>query len=88
MLPLLMGQNLTKGCLPLTDSILQTNYSHNFTAVSPGLFSVCNATNSEHATIKADPHQDWVSLNFISTASIQEFVGKLITVLDNVTEIN
>jgi hypothetical protein len=74
-----MGQNLTdKGCIALTNPLAQTTYPHNFAAVPPGLFSGCNATNSEHAIIKADPHQGWVSLNMISTASIQELVGRSI----------
>jgi hypothetical protein len=78
-LPVLEGQNLTdKGCIPLTDLIAQTNYPHNFNAVPPGLFSGCNATNSELPTIRVDPQRGWVSLNLISTASIQEVVGKLI----------
>jgi hypothetical protein len=76
-LPLLLGQNLTdKGCLPLLDPIVQTSYPHNFSAVPPNLFSGCVATNPGNATIKADPHQGWVSLNFISTASLQEMVGE------------
>jgi len=76
-LPLLLGQNLTyKGCLPLLDPIVQTSYPHNFSAVPPNLFSGCVATNPGNATIKVDPHQGWVSLNFISTASLQEMVGE------------
>ncbi|KUJ08107.1 laccase TilA [Mollisia scopiformis] len=73
--PLLMGQNLTdKGCLPLTNNLAQTSYPHNLSAVPPGVFSGCNATTSAGATIEVDPHNGWVSLNFISTASIQEMV--------------
>jgi hypothetical protein len=76
-LPLLEGQNLTdKGCIPLTDTIAQTNSPHNFNAVPPGLFSGCNATKSELATIRVEAKNCWVSLNFISTASVQEMVGE------------
>lgn len=77
-LPLLLGANLTdKGCLPLTNPLAQTSYPHNFSAVPASLFEGCHATDPGNATIKADPHQGWVSLNFISTASLQEMVGTL-----------
>jgi hypothetical protein len=76
-LPLLEGQNLTdKGCIPLTDTIAQTTNPHNFNAVPPGLFSGCNATNSELSTIRVEANNGWASLNFISTASVQELVGE------------
>jgi hypothetical protein len=78
LLPLLFGATLTdKGCLPLENPIAQTSYPHDLSAVPPGMFSGCNATNSEPSTIKAGPHQGWVSLNFISAASLQEMVGRL-----------
>ncbi len=78
-LPFLLGQNLTdKGCIPLTDPIAQTSFPHNFSAVPAGLFEGCHTTDPGNATILADPHQGWVSLNFISTASLQEMVGMLI----------
>ena len=76
-LPILMGQNLTdKGCIALSNTIAQTTQSKNLTAVPPGMFEGCSATNSENATITADPAKGWMSLNFISTASIQGMVGK------------
>ncbi len=76
-LPILMGQNLTdKGCLAIDNVLAQTNGSHDPSAVPPGLFTGCSATTSELATIKVDPKKSWVSLNFISTASLQEMVGK------------
>jgi hypothetical protein len=79
LLPLLFGANLTdKGCLPVNNPLAQASFPHNFNAVPPGLFSGCNATNPNPSTIKADPHQGWVSLNFISTASLQEMVGELL----------
>lgn len=67
-----------KGCIPLTDTIAQTNSPHDFNAVPPGLFSGCNATKSELATIRVEAKRGWASLNFISTASVQEMVGELI----------
>ncbi|KAE9376113.1 multicopper oxidase [Stipitochalara longipes BDJ] len=74
-LPLLLGQNLTdKGCIALQNPLAQTSFPHNFSAVPAGLFSGCHATDPGNATITADPHQGWVSLNFISTASLQEMV--------------
>ena len=77
LLPLLSGMNLTdKGCLPPMDLIVQTTAPHNFDLLPPGVFSGCNATNSPLATIKADPKNGWISLNLISTASLQEMVGK------------
>ncbi len=77
-LPVLLGANLTdKGCLPLMNPLAQTSFPHNFGAVPASLFSGCHATDPGNATILADPHQGWVSLNFISTASIQEMVGML-----------
>lgn len=74
--PILQGQNLTdKGCLALTNTLAQTTQAHNFSAVPRGLFSGCRATNtSGAATISVQPHAGWASLNFISTASLQEMV--------------
>lgn len=73
--PVLQGQNLTdKGCLPLTNTFAQTLFPHDLSAVPPGVFSGCNATNSAGSTIEVDPHNGWVSLNFISTATAQEMV--------------
>jgi hypothetical protein len=73
--PLLAGGNLTdKGCLPVTDHFAQTTDPHNFSAVPPTLFGGCKATNSENATITVDPYAQWVSLNIISTAALQEMV--------------
>lgn len=78
-LPLLEGMNLTdKGCVPLKDPIVQTNYPHNFGLVPNGVFSGCNITNSTLTTITADSKKGWVSLNIISAASLQEMVGKYI----------
>jgi hypothetical protein len=74
-LPLLQGANLTdKGCLPLENLIVQTTYPHDFNKVPFELFSGCKATNSPNATIEVDPSSGWVSLNFISTASLQEMM--------------
>lgn len=76
-LPLLMGENLTdKGCLPLSNVLAQTTYPHDLTKVPPGMFEGCNATKANQAVVKVDPHQGWASLNFISTASVQELVGE------------
>jgi hypothetical protein len=76
--PLLRGANLTdKGCIPLTNIIAQTSLPHDFSAVPSTLFEGCNATNPGNATINADPNNGWVSLNFISTAALQEMVGTL-----------
>ena len=74
-LPLLAGQNITdKGCLPLTDLIPQTSYPHNFSAVPFGLFEGCNATEPDPYVLSVDVEKGWVSLNLISTASVQEMI--------------
>jgi hypothetical protein len=76
-LPLLQGQNLTdKGCIPLTNTLAQTSYPHDFGAVPFGLFEGCNASDPNPYVFKVDPSKGWVSLNLISTASIQEMVGE------------
>lgn len=86
MLPLLSGTNLTdKGCLSLNDPVAQTNYPHHFDLVPPGLFEGCNATNSPPGVITVEPWKGWASLNFISTASVQELVGKFHAVVPNNT---
>ncbi|KAE8452253.1 hypothetical protein EG329_000953 [Mollisiaceae sp. DMI_Dod_QoI] len=73
--PLLMGGNLTdKGCLAPTNPLAQTSFPHNLSVIPPGLFYGCNATSTPGAIIEVDPHQGWVSMNFISTASLQEMV--------------
>lgn len=74
-LPLLAGQNLTdKGCLALTNTAAQTSYPHNFGDVPFGLFEGCNATNPNPYIFNVDASHGWVSLNMISTASLQEMV--------------
>jgi hypothetical protein len=74
-LPLLVGQNLTdKGCLAVTNPLAQTSFPHDFGAVPYGLFEGCNATDPNPYVFNVDPWQGWVSLNLISTASIQEMV--------------
>lgn len=77
LLPVLGGQNLTdKGCLSVYNPIAQTSYPHNFDLVPPGLFSGCNATKTPPEIITVNANDGWASLNFISTASLQEMVGK------------
>ncbi len=77
-LPILQGQNLTdKGCIPLSNTLAQSTQPKNLDAVLPGMFEGCNATNAANSTIKVNPAKGWVSLNFISTASLQEMVGEL-----------
>lgn len=76
-LPILMGANLTdKGCIPAENVLAQTTQSHNFSAVPVGLFSGCKATTLEPAMVEVRARDKWASLNFISTASLQELVGK------------
>jgi len=76
-LPLLAGQNLTdKGCLDPMNLAAQTTYPHDFSLIPPGLFSGCNATSTPPSVIDVNPQQGWVSLNMISTASLQEMVGE------------
>ncbi|KAH6719548.1 laccase TilA [Leptodontidium sp. MPI-SDFR-AT-0119] len=71
-LPLLQGQNLTdKGCVALSNTISQTTRPKNLDRVPPGMWEGCNATTSELTVIEADPQKGWISLNFISTASMQ-----------------
>lgn len=77
MLPILAGQNLTdKGCIALTNLAAQTNYTHDFGAVPFGVFEGCNATDPNPYVFNVDPSKGWVSLNLISTASLQEMVGE------------
>ena len=77
LLPLLAGQNLTdKGCIALTNVAAQTSYPHDFGAVPFGLFEGCNASDPNPYVFKVDASQGWVSLNLISTASLQEMVGE------------
>jgi FtsP/CotA-like multicopper oxidase with cupredoxin domain len=74
-LPLLLGMNLSdKGCLPLMNPIVQTSYPHNFGAVPFGMFEGCNATDPNPYVFNVDANGGWVSLNMISTASIQEMI--------------
>lgn len=77
LLPVLGGQNLTdKGCIPVTDLIAQTTFPHDFNEVPFGLFEGCNASDPNPYMFNVDPREGWVSLNLISTASLQEMTGK------------
>lgn len=74
-LPLLQGQNLTdKGCIAMTNQAAQTSYPHDFGAVPPDLFEGCKASQPNPYSFNVYPNRGWVSLNLISTASIQEMV--------------
>lgn len=74
-LPLLAGLNLTdKGCLSVYDPIAQTGYPHNYGLVPPGVFQGCNATENRPEIITVNAYDGWASLNFISTATLQEMV--------------
>lgn len=82
-LPILMGANLTdKGCIPLENPLAQIG-THDLSLVPPGMFSGCNESTSELAKIKVDKQKEYVSLNFISTASIQELVGEFEVILQS-----
>jgi len=55
--------------------LVQNNGPHNFSAVPPGLFSGCVATHAPRAgNIQVRRCDGWVSMNFISTASLQEMI--------------
>lgn len=74
-LPLLEGQNLTdKGCLALENPLAQTSYPHNYNAVPFGVFEGCNASQPNPTVFNVNPSQGWVSLNFISSAALQEMI--------------
>ena len=76
-LPILAGENLTdKGCIPLSNVLAQTTQPKNLELVPHGMYEGCNATTSELAVIEADAGKGWIGLSFISTASIQELIGK------------
>ncbi|KAG0652284.1 Conidial pigment biosynthesis oxidase abr2 [Hyphodiscus hymeniophilus] len=70
-LPLLAGENLTdKGCVPVT--VGQPPFPKNLNAVPSNLYEGCKATNTGPYVFNVDASKGWVSLNFISTAAIQE----------------
>jgi FtsP/CotA-like multicopper oxidase with cupredoxin domain len=74
-LPILMGQNLTdKGCIPLTNVIIETAEPHNLSAVPAGFNAGCNATNTPGASFAVQPNNGWASFDFISTAVLQYMV--------------
>lgn len=76
--PLLSGTNLTdKGCQSLQNPLSQNNGPHNFDLVPPGFFTGCVPTDPHQEKIGVNVRDAWVSLNFISTASIQEMIGKV-----------
>jgi len=76
-LPILAGQNLTdKGCVPLSNVPFQTNYPHDLSAVPYGLQEGCNATKANPYVFQVDPSQGWVSMNIISTASIEMMLSE------------
>ncbi|PNY22482.1 Uncharacterized protein TCAP_07121 [Tolypocladium capitatum] len=70
------GHVTDKGCFPFRDEIQggPWNYTQHPELIPPHVVDGCVPSTGKNATIKVDPADGWVSLNFISAATVAQFV--------------